>query len=258
MKHIVITGSASGLGKAIYEEMANRMNIYQEYDMFKSSYVPVPLTPFGVDHNEAETTDYIGDVRDAKDCSALEEHLRVLGHKIGGLINCAGVNRIGPMEGVTSIEWDKVMDTNAKAIWQMSKAFLPTLEETKGFILNIVSNASRVPMTHSTVYNASKAAAAMMTKQMARELTKSRGITVFGVNPNKLEGTGMSKYIEDTVCELRGWTPEEAAKYQLAALPAGFETKCEQVAELIVWLISKRSRHEYLTGCLLDLGGPAT
>lgn len=243
MDYIMVTGSASGLGKAIYEKMINEL--------------PTTIEPFGLDRNAGQTVDHVLDVRNEYPCKHIAHMVADAGRRVLGLINCAGVNKIGPMEEMNDTDWHEVVGTNAGAIWQMSKAFLPALEETRGFILNVVSNASRMPMTHSILYNASKAAAAMMTKQMARELTKSKGITVFGVNPNKLEGTQMSRYIEHTVCRLRGWTPKEAAKYQLAALPSGKETTCEQVAELIVWLISKRSRHEYLTGCLLDLGGPA-
>jgi NAD(P)-dependent dehydrogenase (short-subunit alcohol dehydrogenase family) len=111
-----------------------------------------------------------------------------------------------------------------------------------------------VPMTHSIAYNASKGAAGIMTRQMARELQREHGICVFGICPNKLAGTNMSKYIENRVVELRGWTPEQAEKYQLQALLAGQETQPDQVAELLVWLLSKPRRHKYLTGCLLELG----
>ena len=46
-----------------------------------------------------------------------------------------------------------------------------------------------MPMTCSLAYNASKGAAHIMTLQLARELTKKHGITVFGIAPNKLKGT---------------------------------------------------------------------
>lgn len=177
-------------------------------------------------------------------------------NKVDFLINCAGINGLFPIEELQNEIWDNIMDTNAKGILNCTKVFLPELEKASGTVVNVISNAKTIPMTHSLAYNASKAAAAMMTRQMARELTKSKGITVFGVCPNKMENTSMSKYIEEQVKELRGWTEEEAKKYQLAALPAGFETKPEWIAELIIWLLEKDHRHKYLTGCLLELGGP--
>jgi NAD(P)-dependent dehydrogenase (short-subunit alcohol dehydrogenase family) len=125
---------------------------------------------------------------------------------------------------------------------------------SKGTILNIVSNASHMPMTTSLAYNASKGAAHIMTLQMARELSKAHGITVFGISPNKLRGTEMSKDIEDQVVALRGWTPEYAKQYQLASLLAGEETDPDALAEFVAFLLSSKQRHKYLTGCILPYG----
>jgi NAD(P)-dependent dehydrogenase (short-subunit alcohol dehydrogenase family) len=256
-KTFIVTGSASGLGRSIYEHMLGEES----------------MNPIGIDIVDSHTTDVIMDVRKPealldlltislcgyqkkKEEGATEWKDGSVGweKRIHGLINCAGVNYIDNMEAIPLSVWRTVMDTNATAIWAMTKELLPLLTASKGVILNIVSNASRVPMTHSIAYNASKGAAEIMTRQMARELTKGKGITVFGVNPNKLEGTKMSEYIEKTVLDLRGWTEKEAKQYQLNALLAGFETKVEWIAELIVWLLEKEHRHQYLTGCLLDLG----
>jgi NAD(P)-dependent dehydrogenase (short-subunit alcohol dehydrogenase family) len=111
-----------------------------------------------------------------------------------------------------------------------------------------------MPMTTSLAYNASKGAAHIMTLQLARELTKKHGITVFGISPNKLLGTEMSKDIEDQVVKHRGWTPEFAAQYQTNALLAGEETDPAQLAEFISFILSTKSRHKYLTGCILPYG----
>jgi len=140
----------------------------------------------------------------------------------------------------------------AKGIFKMSQWALSSLGKTKGTIVNIVSNASHMPMRCSAAYNASKGAAHILTLQLAREL--SPDVTVFGISPNKLAGTGMSRDIERQVCEQRGWTPEQAAKYQLAALLPGVETPPERVAEFIAFLLSDRERHRYLAGCVIPYG----
>jgi len=136
----------------------------------------------------------------------------------------------------------------------MTQWALPELKKTHGTVLNIVSNASHMPMTTSLAYNASKGAAHIMTLQLARELTKKHGITVFGISPNKLRGTEMSKDIEDQVVKHRGWTPEYAQQYQLNALLAGEETDPAQLAEFVAFLLSTKPRHKYLTGCILPYG----
>lgn len=170
------------------------------------------------------------------------------------LVNCAGINRIDWLANFEEADWDAVMDTNAKGIFMMTKAALGLLAESKGTVLNIVSNASHMPMTCSAAYNASKGAAHILTLQLARELTKKYGITVFGISPNKLKRTGMSTDIEAQVLKTRGWTSEQARDYQLAALLTGEETNPEVLADFIGYLLGNKDRHRFLTGCVLPYG----
>jgi NAD(P)-dependent dehydrogenase (short-subunit alcohol dehydrogenase family) len=170
------------------------------------------------------------------------------------LVNCAGINRTAWLENLDEATWDEVMDVNAKGIYRMTQWALPALSRAQGTVLNIVSNASHMPMTCSAAYNASKGAAHILTLQMARELTKKHGITVFGISPNKLAGTQMSKDIERQVLRDRGWTPEFAAQYQRAALLCGEETDPATLAEFVCYLLQTKERHKYLTGCVIPYG----
>jgi len=225
---IVITGASSGLGRAIFDKM--------EADNHRLTNWPL--------NTGVNITDFVSTQAAAKELPA----------KVDVLINCAGVNGIDFMPEVAEAEWDRIMDTNAKGIFLCSQALLPKLRG--GTILNIVSNAAHLAMTSSAAYCASKAAAWQLTRQMARELIKTHGITVFSVSPNKLAGTAMSHTIDRRVCALRGWTPEQAKKYQLDALPAGEETDVSTLAEFIAFLLSTKERHKYLNGCDIQYGGP--
>ena len=93
-----------------------------------------------------------------------------------------------------------------------------------------------------------------MTKQLARELTKKHGITVFGIAPNKMSGTGMSGSIDDQVVKTRGWTKEYAQEYQLNGLLTGEETPPGLLAEFIAYLLQDKEHHKFLTGCILPYG----
>ncbi len=170
------------------------------------------------------------------------------------LINNAGVNLIDWLENFTEEQWDEVMGVNAKGIYMMTKALLPKLIASKGTVLNIVSNAAHMPMTCSLAYNASKGAAHIMTLQLARELTRKHGITVFGIAPNKLRDTGMSRSIDEQVVATRGWTPEYAHQYQINGLLSGEETDPEQLADFVAYLLQSKEHHKYLTGCILPYG----
>jgi NAD(P)-dependent dehydrogenase (short-subunit alcohol dehydrogenase family) len=228
-KTAIVTGHTSGLGKAITKEL-------EGYG-------------FGVIGWSLESG------VDVSDEQSVRSAVKGVFPPIDLLVNCAGVNYINWHEDTPIEEWDRLMDTNARAPWLIAKELI----KANGFmssatILNIVSNASHMPMTNSAAYNASKGAAHILTQQMARELIKTKNITVFGVSPNKLKGTGMSEYIDGRVCDLRGWTPQEAADYQLKSLATGEETDPALVAEFIGFLLSTKSRHKFLNGCIIPYG----
>lgn len=222
MKNAVVTGAGSGLGQLIAEQLS-----LNGYDVVR------------VDHK------YGHDVREPNG-------LLLPGH-IDVLVNCAGVNRISWLEDVTDDLWDEVVGTNAKGIMKMTQRCLPALRAAQGTVLNIVSNAAHMPMRCSAAYNASKGAALILSKQLARELIAD-GITVFSVSPNKLAGTGMSDDIDQQVCASRGWSLEEAQAYQLKGLLTGKETSPSACAEFCAFLLSHKSRHEMLAGCDLQYG----
>jgi NAD(P)-dependent dehydrogenase (short-subunit alcohol dehydrogenase family) len=222
--NILVTGSSSGLGLALM--LALRQ--YPQHTVF----------------------DY--DLEDGADVRTPDMHFVPMDLDV--LINCAGINHIEWLADLRPDDWDAVMDVNAKGIYKMSQACLSRLIDSKGTIVNIVSNAAHIPMTCSLAYNASKAAAEIMTRQMARELTKRYGITVFGIAPNKMAGTGMSRYIEATVPGKRGWTAQQAEDYQRDSLLAGAETPITEVADFVAYLLSNKERHRYLTGCILPYG----
>lgn len=222
MSNILITGAASGLGLALATFLRAHGHTVYSYDV---QYGDDVLKP---------------------DLDGI--------NKLDVLINNAGVNIIDWLEDVTEEDWDKVLGVNAKGIFKMTQACLPLLIASKGTVLNIVSNAAHMPMTCSLAYNASKGAAHIMTLQLARELTRKHGITVFGVAPNKLAGTGMSNAIDNQVVRTRGWTKEEAQEYQLKGLLAGEETPPELVAEFIAYLLQDKKHHKHLTGCILPYG----
>lgn len=222
MSNILITGTGKGLGKAMKEELTNQGHLVHSYNL--------------------------------EDGFDIRKTNSIAFPSIDILINNAGINLIDWLENFEEDMWDEVMDTNAKGIYMMTKACLPLLIKSKGTVLNIVSNAAHMPMTCSLAYNASKGAAHIMTLQLARELTKKYGITVFGIAPNKLSGTGMSESIDNQVVKTRGWTKEYAQNYQLNGLLTGKETPPEKVAEFVAFLLQSKEHHRYLSGCILPYG----
>lgn len=222
MSHIVVTGSENGLGAALVRSLRLYGHIVYEYDIVHGCDVLAP------DLDKMPVIDV--------------------------LINNAGINEINWLEDVSEDQWDRVMGVNAKGIYMMTRAALPKLIQSCGTVVNVVSNAAHMPMTCSLAYNASKGAAHIMTQQLARELTRKHGITVFGIAPNKMAGTGMSHSIDTQVMATRGWTLEQTQAYQLKGLLSGAETPPSQVAKFVAYLLADKEHHRYLTGCVIPYG----
>ena len=218
----IIVGAQTGLGKIIYDL---RSNDYRSFE---------------------------GDIRDRHD---IDHFVATQPGLVHNLIYTAGVNRINEFDKQTHEDFWDSMHVNC---WGFIK-LIQALRELSFFNIDAVaclvtSNAANVPMRHSLSYNCSKAAANMAVKQMAREIHPSQ-LTIFGVAPNKLAGTPMSTMIEEKVCAMRGWTPEEAHQYQVDALPARKETDPTALAHFILEMMD-RTYHPYIHGNILPFGGP--
>lgn len=225
MSNILVTGSASGLGKEIAAVLCEAGHQVYEFDQEQCHDVTDPRGTYGDPPERLEA-----------------------------LINCAGINGQNYIEDMSEQQWMSIIDTNAGGIFAMTKWALPRLKESKGTVLNIISNASHTPMTASLAYNASKGAAHIMTLQMARELGRRFGLTVFGISPNKIKDTAMSETIDSEVCRVRGWTREEAHEYQLAGLLMGKEIEPRTLAEFIGWLFESKKHHKHFAGCVIPYG----
>ena len=223
MAKILVTGSASGLGKLIVEQLEAAGHAVLEYDVKFGDDVVCPAL-------------WTSDIK-----------------MLDVLINCAGINHINWMKDVTEEQFSEIMGVNCYGIFAMTQALHPALKAAKGTVINIVSNAAKMPMRCSAAYNASKGAALTLTKQMARELIDD-DITVFSISPNKLKGTEMSNSIDEQVCRTRGWTKEQAEQYQLNGLLTKKETDPQKLAEFIAYLLESKSNHEMFAGCDIQYG----
>jgi len=225
MSNIIVTGGSKGLGAYIVSALHEQRHRVFDYSLESGGDVTRP---------------------------DLDVALLMLDQQVDVLINCAGINEINWLHAVTEKEWDRIIDTNLKGIFLMTQALLPQLRQQKGTVINIVSNAAHMPMRCSAAYNASKGGALILTKQLARELAPD--ITVFSISPNRLAGTGMSAHIDARVIETRGWSLEEAQRYQRSALLTGEETPPVLVADFIAYLLQTKVHHKFLTGCDIPYG----
>lgn len=242
--NIIITGASSGLGR----ELAGTLFDSRQNTIIALGCEKLKQQVYKFIHCDLSMSTHI---QTAVNNIHQDKNLR----SIDAVVNCAGVNVLNWIEDLTFYDWDYVMEVNARAPFLLVHNLLRRKMLKKGsVVINIISDAARVPMTCSLAYNASKAALEMMTRQMARELTRRHGIYVFGVAPGKIASTRMTKYVDARVPELRGWSPEKTEAYHRASKLYKQDIPPSLLAKFIAQLIQQCEHHPYLTGTIINYG----
>ena len=161
--------------------------------------------------------------------------------KIDGLVNNAGITKDNLLLTMKAEEWDQVLQTNLYSVFHCSKAVLRAMMKQRyGKIVNISSIAGITGNPGQTNYSASKAGMIGFTKSLAKEMGK-RNICVNAVAPGMIE------------TEMTHTLPDELKKQYLESIPLGRFGKVEEVAGLVVFLLSSAS--DYITGQVYAIDG---
>jgi 3-oxoacyl-[acyl-carrier protein] reductase len=164
--------------------------------------------------------------------------------KLDILVNNAGLGGNAPLEDITALDYQKMMDVNVRAVLFMTKAFAPYVTRG-GRIVNLSSISARGGYPTQSVYAASKAAVEGLTRVWATELGKKYGITVNAVNPGPVD-TDMYR----AAGPVHLANMEEQNKKTPAAPRAGNEN---DVAGIVLFLCEERSR--WVTGDVICANG---
>jgi NAD(P)-dependent dehydrogenase (short-subunit alcohol dehydrogenase family) len=141
--------------------------------------------------------------------------------------------------------WDKVFDTNVKAVWLLSRLVARTMVEQKsGQIINITTIGAEKAEAGMAAYCCSKAALKMLTRSMALEWAPY-GIRVNAVGP-ALTRTEFSKPI---------WSNPEIAKLVSAKIPMGRLAEPEDIVGAVLFLASGAA--DFITGQSIYVDGGA-
>lgn len=162
------------------------------------------------------------------------------------LVNNAGANWGAPLAEYPDSAWDKVLATNLKSPFFLSRACLPLLEKAArsddpARIINIGSiDGLRVPLLETYAYSSSKAALHHLTRVLARQLAPRR-ITVNAVAPGPFE----SKMMAATLDRFRDAI--------VASCPLGRIGEPDDMAGVAIYLASRAG--SYVTGAVIAVDG---
>jgi 3-oxoacyl-[acyl-carrier protein] reductase len=240
-KVAIVTGGASGFGKAICELYATEGAKVVVADINGQGAREVAKGIGKQAHHLAV------DVANKKEVDAMiAEAVRTFGG-LDIMVNNAGyTHKNQPMLNVTEEEFDRIFEVNVKAIYLAALACVPEMEKRGGgVIINTASTAGLRPRPGLTWYNGSKGAAVTLTKSMAGELG-SKNIRVCAICP-VIGETGMLELFMGMPD-----TPENRAKF-LATIPLGRFSKPDDVANAALFLASPES--SMITGVALEVDG---
>jgi len=179
-KVILVTGGSSGIGFGTIEYLLEQ-GIY-EVVSFSKGDKNINLAKEKLGENAKKVMFYQGDVSKEEDCIKLYEEIDKKYGRLDGLVNSAGIIKLGGIEKQTLEEWNNSINVNLTAVFLLTKTLLPLLKKgNNSSIVNISSMSSERP-GGSIAYCSCKAGIDILTKYMAMELGKYN-IRVNSVNP---------------------------------------------------------------------------
>lgn len=163
------------------------------------------------------------------------------------LVNNAGILSTTTVENTSEEEWDRVMDTNLKGPFLMSRAALGEFRKAGGgVIVNIGSILGLIAMKERAAYCASKGGVTLLTKAMALDHAHE-GIRVNCICPSIVE-TDLVKAVIAKAPD-----PEALRRARTAKIPLGRFGRPEDAAHMAVYLASDES--SWVTGAAFALDG---
>jgi len=236
----IVTGASKGIGAAIAVQLAkDGYNVVINYNgnQLKAQEVKALCDPY----TAAITVQ--GDVSKSEDCARIAAAAIEIFGSLDVLVNNAGITKDNLLLRMSEEDFDSVLDTNLKGTWLMSKVSIRYLMKNAGSIVNISSIVGRTGNAGQTNYAASKAGVIGFTQSLAKELA-SRNVRVNAIAPGFIKSDMTDKLNEDQ------------SKQMFARIPLGRFGTSQEVADLVSFLVSEKSR--YITGQTIGVDGGMT
>ncbi|OXM15956.1 3-oxoacyl-[acyl-carrier-protein] reductase [Paenibacillus herberti] len=238
-KTALVTGASRGIGRAIAVALAEAgADVAVNYS---GSEAAAAETAAAVEALGRKALILKGDVGKSADFDGLVKSVLEAWGKVDILVNNAGITRDNLIMRMKEEEFDQVIETNLKGVFNGIKAVSrPMMKQRFGRIINISSVVGALGNPGQANYVAAKAGVIGLTKSSARELS-SRGITVNCVAPGFIE------------TDMTGKLPEEARQALLGGIPLARLGKPEDIAAAVRFLASDAAG--YMTGQTVHVDG---
>lgn len=235
----VVTGGASGIGKAIAKNLCN--------DGFSVAIC--------YNNSEAQANALVSEFfsqgcraiavkADTADSQEVNQMINTVCRQLGTpsvVINNAGIAQQKLFTDITDDDWNRMIGVNLTGTFNVCRAVLPyMIHEKKGKIINISSMWGQTGASCEVHYSAAKAGVIGLTKALAKEVAPS-GITVNCIAPGAVATKMMSSFSEEDISALC----EEIPMERIAAP--------EEIAAVVSFLASDKA--SYITGQIIGVNG---
>lgn len=238
-KSALVTGASRGIGRSIALQLAEEgYNVAVNYagSKDKAEAVVEEIKAKGVDSFAIQANVANGDEVKAM----IKEVVSQFG-SVDVLVNNAGITRDNLLMRMKEQEWDDVIDTNLKGVFNCIQKVTPQmLRQRGGAIINLSSVVGAVGNPGQANYVATKAGVVGLTKSSARELA-SRGITVNAVAPGFI------------VSDMTDALSDELKDQMLDQIPLARFGEDTDIANTVAFLASDKAK--YITGQTIHVNG---
>ena len=235
----IITGAGSGIGRATAMKLAKRGATVALSDI----NVDAASATLQLCQDASGKQEHMAKHLDVRSTSEINDFVGAVVAKYGSIhhvFNCAGVNPTKfELEKITDEYWQKLVDTNLKGVFAMTRACLPHMTRGSSFV-NVSSCAGLHPTAQFAVYCATKYGVIGFSKCVALEVGP-RGIRVNVVAPGVIE--------TPTNASVRAGQLDRVAK-SVGLKRIG---SADEVADVVSFLFSEESR--YMNGSVLEIDG---
>ncbi|HCY6104363.1 3-oxoacyl-[acyl-carrier-protein] reductase [Staphylococcus aureus] len=238
-KSALVTGASRGIGRSIALQLAEEgYNVAVNYagSKEKAEAVVEEIKAKGVDSFAIQAN-----VADADEVKAMIKEVVSQFGSLDVLVNNAGITRDNLLMRMKEQEWDDVIDTNLKGVFNcIQKATPQMLRQRSGAIINLSSVVGAVGNPGQANYVATKAGVIGLTKSATRELA-SRGITVNAVAPGFI------------VSDMTDALSDELKEQMLTQIPLARFGQDTDIANTVAFLASDKAK--YITGQTIHVNG---
>ena len=248
-KVVIVTGAGSGIGAA-----TARRFWAEGASVVLAGRTEETLAAVAEELDEERSLIQVCDVAIGSDGRQLVEDAIARFGRIDVLVNNAGTGTVSGFLDMPFAHWHRTIEINLDGVFNMTRAVLPSLLDSRGAIVNVSSVCGSGGDPGLSAYNASKGAVTNLTRSLALEFVKT-GLTVNAVCPSFVD-TPMVDESAERIQRATGRSGDEARGALAAMNASGRFVTSEEVAAAIAYLCHPNSRS--ITGACLTVDGGTT